>query len=52
MKILLVRPARIKQAITLGEFMYSEPIGLEIVYAMLEDKHQLEILDLMSEYRD
>lgn len=49
MKILLVRPARIKQAITLGEFMYSEPIGLEIVYAMLEDKHQLEILDLMSE---
>lgn len=49
MKILLVRPARIKQAITLGEFMYSEPIGLEVVYAMLEDKHQLEILDMMSE---
>ncbi|MFZ5969887.1 MAG: B12-binding domain-containing radical SAM protein [Bacillota bacterium] len=49
MKILLVRPPRIKQAIALGEFMYSEPIGLEMVYGMLEDKHELEILDLMSE---
>lgn len=49
MKVLLVRPPRIKQAIALGEFMYSEPIGLEMVYAMLEDSHQVEILDLMSE---
>ena len=49
MKVLLVRPPRIKQAITLGEFMYSEPIGLEIIYAMLEHKHQVEILDLMSD---
>ena len=49
MKVLLVRPPRIKKAIALGEFMYSEPIGLEMVYAMLEAKHQVEILDLMSE---
>ncbi len=49
MKVLLVRPPRIKQAIALGEFMYSEPIGLEMVYAMLEDSYQVEILDLMSE---
>ena len=49
MKILLVRPPRIKQAITLGEFMFSEPIGLEIVYAMLEHKYEVEILDLMAE---
>ncbi len=49
MKILLLRTARIKQAITLGEFMYSEPIGLEMVYTMLEEKHQIEIIDLMSE---
>ncbi len=49
MKVLLVRPPRIKQAVALGEFMYSEPIGLEMVYAMLEDSHQVEILDLMSE---
>ena len=49
MKVLLVRPPRIKQAIALGEFMYSEPIGLEMVYAMLEDRYQVEILDLMSE---
>lgn len=49
MKVLLIRPPRIKQAITLGEFMYSEPIGLEMIYAMLEDNHDIEILDLMSE---
>ncbi len=49
MKILLVRPARIKQAINLGEFMYSEPIGLEMVYAVLEDHHEVEILDLMAD---
>lgn len=49
MKVLLVRTARIKQAVTLGEFMYSEPIGLEMIYTLLEDRHQVEILDLMSE---
>ncbi|ABR46828.1 Radical SAM domain protein [Alkaliphilus metalliredigens QYMF] len=49
MKVLLVRPARIKQAVTLGEFMYSEPIGLEMVYAMLENQHHVEIVDMMSE---
>ncbi len=49
MKVLLIRPARIKQAITLGEFMYSEPIGLEMLYTMLGDSHEVEILDLMSE---
>ena len=31
--------------------MYSEPIGLEIVYAMLEDKHQLETWSNVREYR-
>jgi len=49
MKILLVRPPRIKQAVTLGEFMFCEPIGLEIVYAVLKDKHEIKILDLMIE---
>jgi len=34
MKILLVRPPRIKQAVTLGELMFCEPIGLEIVSAI------------------
>jgi hopanoid C-3 methylase len=47
MKILLVRPGRRKQAITLGEFMFSEPIGLECVYAVLKEDHQIKILDLM-----
>ena len=47
LKILLVRPPRIKQAVTLGEFMFAEPIGLEIVYAVLSDKYDVKILDLM-----
>ncbi len=49
MKILLVRPPRIKQAVTLGEFMFCEPIGLECVYAVLKDQHELRILDMMIE---
>ena len=49
MRVLLVRPPRIKQSIALGEFMYCEPIGLEMVFAMLEKEHQVEILDFMAE---
>lgn len=49
MKILLVRPPRIKQAVTLGELMFCEPIGLEIVYAVLKDRYDIKILDLMVE---
>ncbi len=41
MKVLLVRPPRIKKSITLGEFMYSEPIGLEMIYTILEDRHEV-----------
>lgn len=47
MKVLLVRPGRRKQSITLGEFMFSEPMGLECVYAVLKDRHEVRILDLM-----
>ena len=47
LKVLLVRPSRVKQAVTLGEFMFAEPIGLEIVYAVLKDRHEVRILDLM-----
>lgn len=47
MKILLVRPGRRKQAITLGEFMYGEPLGLESVFALLKEEHELKVLDLM-----
>jgi hypothetical protein len=32
MRVLLLRPPRIKQAVTIGEFMFCEPLGLEIVY--------------------
>lgn len=49
MRILLLRPARIKQAISIGEFMYCEPIGLEMVAAVLKQDHQVHILDLMSD---
>jgi len=43
MKILLVRPSRIKQAITLSDFMFSEPIGLEMIYGALNDYYEVEI---------
>ena len=47
MKILLVRPPRMKQAITLGEFMFSEPIGLECIFGVLKDFYEVKILDMM-----
>lgn len=49
MRVLLVRPPRIKQAITLGDFMFSEPLGLEMVYEVLKSDHQVEIFDMMVE---
>ncbi|MGB3367083.1 MAG: radical SAM protein [Acidaminobacteraceae bacterium] len=49
MKILLVRPPRIKQAVTLSDFMYSEPLGLEMLYGVLEIKHEVEIFDMMCD---
>lgn len=49
MRVLLVRPARMKQAITLGEFMFCEPLGLECVAGVLKDSHTVRILDLMVE---
>ncbi len=52
MKILLVRPPRIKKAITIGEFMFCEPIGLEALYAVLKKNHTVKILDLMVDKVD
>lgn len=49
MKVLLVRPPRIEQSITVSDFMFSEPIGLEMVYGVLKDKHEVEIFDMMIE---
>lgn len=49
MKILLVRPPRIKQAITLSDFMFSEPLGLEMIYGALKEEHEVEIFDMMIE---
>lgn len=49
MKILLIRPPRIKQAITLSDFMYSEPLGLEMLVSLLKDKHDVEIFDMMCD---
>lgn len=49
MRILLVRPPRIKQAITLSDFMFSEPIGLEMIYGILKNNHDVEIFDMMLE---
>lgn len=49
MKILLVRPPRIKQAISLSDFMFSEPLGLEMLYGVFKDEHKVEIFDMMVE---
>lgn len=49
MRILLVRPPRIKQAITLSDFMFSEPLGLEMIYGALKEDHEVEIFDMMVE---
>ena len=49
MRILLVRPPRIKQAITLSDFMFSEPLGLEMIYGSLKEDHEVEIFDMMVE---
>lgn len=52
MRILLVRPPRIRKAITIGEFMFCEPIGLEAIYAVLKNDHCVKILDMMIEKTD
>lgn len=52
MKILLVRPPRIKQSVTLGELMFCEPIGLEMVYNVLKESNEVRILDLMIKGED
>ena len=49
MRILLVRPPRIEQAITLSDFMFSEPLGLEMIYGVLKEEHDIEIFDMMIE---
>lgn len=49
MKVLLVRPPRIKQAITVSDFMFSEPLGLEMIYGVIKEDHEVEIFDMMVE---
>lgn len=49
MRILLIRPSRPPKAITIGEFMFCEPLGLEAVYGVLHENHDVTILDLMAE---
>jgi radical SAM superfamily enzyme YgiQ (UPF0313 family) len=51
MRILLVRPPRSKQAITLSDFMFSEPLGLEMIYGTLKEDHEVEIFDMMIEQK-
>lgn len=49
MRVLLVRPPRIRQAITVSDFMFSEPLGLEMIYGLLMKDHEVEIFDMMVE---
>lgn len=52
MNILLIRPPRPSRAITIGEFMFCEPLGLEAVYGVLKKKHDVSLLDMMVEQVD
>ncbi len=52
MRILLIRPPRPPKAITIGEFMFCEPLGLEAVYGVLQEKHQVALLDMMAEQKE
>ncbi len=47
MRILLVRPPRPRKAITVGELMLCEPIGLEGLYGVLAPAHDVRIVDMM-----
>lgn len=49
MRVLLLRPPRIKQSITLSDFMYSEPLGLEMIYGAIQNVHDVEIFDMMCD---
>lgn len=49
MRTLLVRPPRIKQAITLSDFMFAEPLGLEMIYGVIKNENEVEIFDMMIE---
>ena len=47
MKILLIRPPRIKNAISIGYLMYCEPLGLEMLSTILKPKNEIEIFDMI-----
>lgn len=49
MRILLIRPPRIRQSITVSDFMFSEPLGLEMIYGILKVDQTVEIFDMMIE---
>lgn len=51
MNILLIRPPRTEKSITLGEFMYCEPLGLEIVYTLIKDMGRITLFDMMADKR-
>ncbi len=49
MRVLLLRPARTPQSITLGEIMFSEPIGLEMLVSAIGAYHEVRLVDLMAD---
>ncbi len=52
MRLLLVRPPRVRKSITIGELMFCEPVGLEILYGMMKAEHEVKVLDMMVERAD
>lgn len=49
MDILLIRPPRPPKTITIGQFMYCEPLGLEAVYGVLKKTFSVLLIDMMAE---
>lgn len=51
MNVLLIRPPRTKKSITIGELMYCEPLGLEVVYTLIKDLCRVTLFDMMADNR-
>lgn len=49
MNILLIRGAVNKKAIDLSHYTFSEPLGLQMLYSILSEQHNVEIFDMLAD---
>lgn len=49
MNILLVRGGVNKKAIDLSHYTFSEPLGLQMLYSVLSEQHNVEIYDMLAD---